>query len=357
VFLEPSRGYPYAALRDQWLPIGLEEDDEGAGPTILMSSRDGDHLAIARPSGAIDVLSLASAPRRRPAGNTMTTIPFPEATLGVSAGGQLYRFRGDRPEPIDDIGAAPADLRPAVVGDRAVVATTSGFVVVDEGGAPGRLGPEGTDAVIRADGAGGVVGVVGGMVLVVPDLENPDHGDVFPVEGVEAPEVVTDLAVALDEDRAYLTTNFGRLLAVDLDSGDTVADHLAAPGLTSLAVAVVEGADGATRVLTYGGDGVLRVHGSDLEVVDARSLPGAGRMLVTSPDGALVLAGTVDGDVVLLDSATLVTLQRLASDRRSNATYQFTDDGGSIIGAVLLSDSPSSETNEVEEIPVRTAHG
>ncbi len=350
-WIDPLRGRSSEAPPGHWRPSILDSIGD-VGTHSLAATRDGSTLVVARPFGYVDIIELSETALTFPAEDAFIVVPLPASELLVDADGEVRRRLEDgRSEVIDELGGQPSDLRPAIVGDLAVITTSGGLAALDSTGVIERTDVDDEIGVVRPDGVGGVVATTPSQLIVVPDAEQLRDHTAVSVEELQDREFLQDVAVDASQARAFVTTSFGRLLEIDLSEEKVTGSARVAPGLSNLAVALLRGPEGESRILTYGADGFLREHSPKLDTVNASLLPGVGRSLVVSPDETTILVGTVGGNLDLLDARSLLPIQEVSRDRPSNSSYQFAS-STSLIGTNLVQVSEGAWDNEVEVIPL-----
>lgn len=345
------RGSAHVEPADHFIPARLADPADGAGPFRFASNRNQTHLVVARPSGYVDVISLNDAPRLYSAPEAMLVLPFAEDDWRVDFSGVVRRNGVE----VAALAAPPVAVTPIIVGDTAVIATTDGLALVRRSGASVEvpLGEEVTG--IEAVPQRGVVVTTHDKIVVIADIAMVEVPSTVAIDAIASPEAVSDLAVD-DAGGAYVTTNFGRLIALDTDDGAVKAHEVVAPALSEIAVVAAD-IGGQIAVLVYGADGVLREFNEDLETQRAVSLPGSGRSLLLSPDRRLILVGTTQGHIKLLDTSSLEVIGDLAEQRLHSRSYVFSPDGRHVVGVHINRSAtddarPYEWRNQIEEIPL-----
>lgn len=164
-------------------------------PTVSRQ-RDGSTLVVARPFGYVDIIELSETALTFPAEDAFIVVPLPASELLVDADGEVRRRLEDgRSEVIDELGGQPSDLRPAIVGDLAVITTSGGLAALDSTGVIERTDVDDEIGVVRPDGVGGVVATTPSQLIVVPDAEQLRDHTAVSVEELQDREFLQDVAV------------------------------------------------------------------------------------------------------------------------------------------------------------------
>lgn len=329
---------------DAPMPVGLVRDEDGFGSYAFASDPERRHLVVARPDGVVDVYDLDRHPTEVSWERAFAAAPVGDGVVAMTVDLELW-WRGPdgATRRIGDLPGFADGVRPLALGGRAVFATANGLALVTERGldASITLGVQPTALVATGDEL--LVATDDGIVHLADveglegDVDMTD--EVVKVDGLEEDEAIRAVA-PLPDGGSVATTNLGRLVVV-ADDGEVERAGEGGPALAPVGVAVVDG-----RIITYGTDGVIRELGRDLQVRQAELLPGSGRSLTASADGRALLATTVDGRLLVIDPASLLEVQSLASDIESGPLFQFSPDGGSVVGMELAS-TGEDETGEI----------
>ncbi|MFN8018033.1 MAG: TIR domain-containing protein [Acidimicrobiales bacterium] len=332
VLLRPP---PETAPSDAPLPVGLERDNDGTGLYPFGSDRSGEHLVVARADGIVDVFTLRDQPTEEPWDAAVLTLPLPGGEVVATKDDELWwRDEQHHRTRIGSLASSPQlSLGLAVqVGDLGALGTEQGITVVGRSGVKATLDlPTAPTALTRA--GAGIVIAAGHDLTQVKDLAEVDKATTKPVKGLARHEAIWGVANA--GGRTYVTTNTGRVLAINPADGSIVADAEAGPSLSPIGVVAIRQGD-RIRVITYGADGIVRSFDRSLEETSSMAQPGTGRFLAVSRDGRRLLAGTINGALFILDSATLQVEQHLADDVLLPWGYGFSNDSGSVVGVRVL---------------------
>lgn len=343
-----------------WIPVGVERDDDGAGRYVFATDRSGAHLAVARPSGSVDVFTLAHRPRQTPVGAGYFVVPLGAGSVVIDQSGAVsLRLPDGSSRSLGTLGRINDQVQPAVVGKRLLVATGGGLALVDDSGIVGTSALKSTTRFLARQGDG-VILATDNALIPIADLDHLDGLDrrAVVVQGLKDNESIQGAAVGAEGQQVFIATNFGRILVVDERSGAVLRSREVSPALTPLRIVTAPGARGSTRVVSYGGDGAVKEFTAALDPVHAAPLPGQARILEVAPDGSSILAANTDGRIVLLERDSLRVVQELATGRASTGGYHFTADSRTVVGTFLKRFTDSSMPggfrydDQVEEIPI-----
>lgn len=350
------RGRPVVVPEQHWVPPDLLVPSEAAGANVLATSRFGDHLIFSRPSGLTDVIRLAASRRSVPVDAGFVVAPLDGLLLQLDDDGVVRsRSPGDAPaRELGRLASPPQGSTPLVLGDVVIVGTRAGVSILDPGGVRAEFDLGTPIRSLHPSGAVGAVAAGATSLYVIEEVDTPSRPAVVELQDVETPEAVSDMAVGGDG-VAYVTTNLGRLLSVDLLTGETRHARNNSPALSDTGLIVLPDHPDGPRVLTHGSDGILRVFDADLQQLQQVLLPGSGRTLQLAPDGQTILVGTAQGQILLLDAHTLEVVQRLAEDRTHVRSYLFAASGREVLGIELVPSSAGEfqSANRLDILPVR----
>jgi hypothetical protein len=350
------RGRPSIVPEHHWVPPELLVPLEAAGANVLATSQSGEHLVFSRPSGLTDIIRLSASSRSVPVDSGFVVAPLGNLLVLIDQDGAVRSITpdGDSPRGLARLSSQPRPSRPLLLGSAAVVGTTTGIALLDANGIQAELDLGSEIDWVARHGDVGVIAAGPKSLFVIEDVHEPADPVAIELQDVEDPEYILAMAVG-PHGTAYLTTNLGRLLSVDVKDGRVKRSVNNTPAFAEAGLAVLIDHPDGLRVVTHGSDGILRVFDADLELVEHVLTAGSGRTLQPAPDGRTILAGTVQGDILLLDSLTLDTVQRLATDRSHARSYLFSESGELVygIGLVESSSTDSGWANRLDVLPVR----
>jgi hypothetical protein len=342
------------------VPVGLERDADGTGMYPFGSDRSGEHLVVARASGIVDVFTLAAQPSEEPWGDAVLTVPLSGGEVVVTKDDEIWWRDSDRRRK--KVGELPSSPQISIglgipVGDRGVLGTDDGIVVVDRTGvlSSRALAVAPTAAVSDGDG---VIVAAGQDLVTITDLNDLERARTVTVGSLEDHEAIWGVATT-GGDVVYITTSIGRVLRIDLADGSLEDEADVGPGLSPVGI-VATTTGGSPRIVTYGADGIVRSFDRSLQLVDAAAQPGTGQYLALAPDGSRVLAGTEDGRLFLLDPETLQEEQPLTDGVLLPWGYRFSADGSRVVGVRVLRTGADGEgeitwRSRIQEFPLRTS--
>jgi hypothetical protein len=350
------RGRPKILPEHHWVPPELLVPSEAAGASVLATSRSGEHLVFSRASGLIDIIRLSATSRSVPVDSAFVVAPLENLLLLIDHDGGVRSFTpdGDPHRELGRLASPPRPSRPLLLGSAAVLGTRTGIALLDANGIRAELDLGSEIDWVQRYGDAGVIAAGPRSLFVIEDVNEPANPVAVELQDVEDTEHFLALAVG-PHGIAYLATNLGRLLSVDVEEGRVKRSVNSTPALAETGLAVLLDHPDGLRVVTHGNDSILRVFDPELELLEHVLTSGSGRTLQPAPDGQTILAGTVQGHILLLDALTLETIQRLAMDRFHARSYLFSKSGERVYGIELVqpSSTDSGGANRLDVLPVR----
>lgn len=280
------------------LPRSVLRDNDHAGLVPLANSPNGEWIVAARPDGMVVRAPSATTSRTFDDDETFLFLPSAAGRLAIGQDGMM-RLNGH------EVGGqqVPRLLarRVATVGDGFWIPAGRSVLKVSERGVEKSIEIEEEIGVLSARVASDGAILAAGTSAVIK--VNPDTGDYRATPVHLDGEAGTVLDADVLDDRSFvILTSSGRLVHVDAQSGEVIADRRVSAGGQVGAVTVL----GDGRLLTMASDGVLRELTSDFEEIRTLQLRGGATQIEVLGDGSRVLVAGVRLGAVVVDVGDLL---------------------------------------------------